>query len=53
MLDNLKEIEIAYSIIKSEDKELAEGKMDVIDLHYEKLKCNMEVCFLINYKLIF
>ncbi len=40
MLDNLLEIEIAYSMLKSGDESSAK---DPIDVHYEKLKTKMEV----------
>ena len=40
MLDNLLEIEIAYSMLKSGDEGSAK---DPIDIHYEKLKTNMKV----------
>lgn len=46
LLDNLLEIEIAYSVIKSEGVELIgeqKQKKDIIDVHYEKLMCEMEV----------
>lgn len=39
MLDNLLEIEVAYSMLKGGD----EGE-DPIDAHYKKLKTEMEVC---------
>lgn len=41
MLDNLLEMEIASSILKSEEGE-ANGK-DAFDMHFERLKCKMEV----------
>lgn len=40
MLDNLLEIEIAYSMLKSGDEGSAK---DPIDIHYEKLKTDMKV----------
>ncbi len=42
MLDNLMEIELAYSILKTDDKQTQEGK-DPLDIHYEKLHTDMEV----------
>jgi hypothetical protein len=39
MLNNLLEIEIAYNLLKTD----ANNEDDPIDLHYKKLKCNMEV----------
>lgn len=41
MLDSLLEIEIAFNILKT-DYEQIDGK-DVFDMHYEQLKCSMEV----------
>lgn len=43
MLDNLLDIEVAYSLLRggTEDNE-----KDPIDLNYEKLKTKIEVCFL-------
>ncbi|XP_003385071.1 PREDICTED: poly [ADP-ribose] polymerase 1-like [Amphimedon queenslandica] len=41
MLDNLKEIEIAYSLLKTEGEGSADK--DPLDIHYEKLKTNMSV----------
>lgn len=41
MLDNLSEIEIAYSLLKSEDNE--DKGADPIDKHYRKLKTKVEV----------
>jgi len=40
MLDNLLEIEIAYSMLKVGDDEAK----DPIDVHYEKLKTDIKVC---------
>ena len=40
MLDNLLEIEIAYSLLKGGD---TSGTKDPIDIHYEKLKTEMKV----------
>lgn len=39
MLNNLLEIEIAYNILKGDNK----SEEDPIDLHFKKLKCDMEV----------
>lgn len=39
MLDNLLEIEVAYSMLKGGD-----AGEDPIDAHYKKLKTEMEVC---------
>ncbi len=48
MLDSLLEIELAYSILKSEaEQEESIGNRDPIDVHYEKLNTNMEVCIYI------
>ena len=41
MLDNLLEIEVAYSLLK-QDEGVAGGK-DPLDVHYEQLKTSMEV----------
>lgn len=41
MLDNLSEIEIAYSLLKSEDEENKDA--DPIDKHYVKLKTKVDV----------
>ncbi|VDK58855.1 unnamed protein product, partial [Cylicostephanus goldi] len=44
MLDSLLDIQMAYEVIKEEAKEEKEGEeRDPVDIHYEKLKCNMEV----------
>lgn len=40
MLDNLLEIEIAYSLLKSD---VGDGSKDPLDVHYENLKCHLEV----------
>jgi len=40
MLQNLLDIEIAYSMLKSGD----EGTKDPIDTYYEKLKTELQVC---------
>lgn len=40
MLDSLLDIEIAYSMLK----ETGEAGVDPIDVHYQNLKCPMEVC---------
>ncbi|RCN44674.1 Poly(ADP-ribose) polymerase catalytic domain protein [Ancylostoma caninum] len=42
MLDSLLEIQIAYEVIKDERLN-ADGERDPVDVHYEKLKCKMEV----------
>ena len=39
MLDNLLDIEVAYSMLKSAD----EGNKDPLDMHYEKLKTDVKV----------
>ena len=39
MLDNLLEIEVAYSLLQGGD-----DSEDPIDGHYKKLKCKLEVC---------
>ena len=44
MLDNLLEIEIAYSMLKSGDDSSIK---DPIDVHYEKLKTKLTVSFII------
>lgn len=41
MLDNLSEIEVAYSLLKSEDEENKDA--DPIDKHYIKLKTKVDV----------
>jgi len=40
MLDNLLELEVAYSIIQSESED--HSTADPLDVHYEKLHCKME-----------
>lgn len=40
MLDNLLEIEVAYSLLKQEE---GEETMDPIDYHYKQLKTHIEV----------
>ena len=42
MVDNLLEIEVAYSLLKQEKG--GEGAKDPLDVHYEQLKTDMEVC---------
>ena len=42
MLDNLLEIEVAYSMLKSGDG----GGKDPIDVHYEQLKTEIKVEYL-------
>lgn len=39
MLNNLLEIEIAYNILKTDSN----SSEDPIDMHYKKLKCEMEI----------
>jgi hypothetical protein len=39
MLDNLLDIEIAYNLLKTGD----ESTKDPLDLHYEKLKTDIQV----------
>ncbi len=41
MLDNLLEIEVAYSLLKQEEGPA--GEKDPLDLHYQKLKTDLEV----------
>ena len=41
MLDDLLEIEVAYNLLKEGS---SEGEKDVLDVHYEQLKADMEVC---------
>ena len=43
MLDNLLEIEIAYNMLKVD----GDSAKDPIDMHYQKLKTNLQVCWLI------
>lgn len=43
MLENLLELHASYQLIKSE-KESDFASKDPVDVHYEKLKCNIEVC---------
>ena len=43
MLDNLLEIEVAYSLLKDTGDENANKGKDPIDVHYEKLKTEIEV----------
>ena len=42
MLDSLMEIEVAYNLIKGTQNDHAK---DPVDLHYESLKTNINVCF--------
>lgn len=42
MLDNLLEIEVAYSLLKQDAG--ASTEKDPLDVHYEQLKTDMEVC---------
>ncbi len=39
MLESLQEIEVAYSLLKSEEG----ANMDPVDAHYAKLHCKLEV----------
>lgn len=45
MLDNLLDIEVAYSLLRGGAED---NKKDPIDLNYEKLKTKIEVCFLVS-----
>lgn len=47
MLDSLLEIQIAYEVIKDERLN-ADDERDPVDVHYERLKCQMEVISLIT-----
>ena len=42
MLDNLLDIEVAYSLLKSGEGDLAK---DPLDVNYEKLQTDLEVCY--------
>ena len=42
MLDNLLEIEVAYSLLKQEDSGEGEAK-DPLDVHFDQLKTDMDV----------
>ncbi len=42
MVDNLLEIEVAYSLLKG--GEGGGGAKDPLEVHYEQLKTDMEVC---------
>ena len=42
MLDNLLEIEVAYSLLKQEDSNEGEAR-DPLDVHFDQLKTDMEV----------
>lgn len=44
MLDNLLDIEVAYSLLRGGAED---NKKDPIDLNYEKLKTTIEVCVLL------
>jgi hypothetical protein len=48
MLDNLIEIEVAYSLLQSGDEEGDKkgGGGDPIDVHYDKLKTDVEVAYM-------
>ena len=50
MLDNLLDIEVAYSLLKSGDEDLAK---DPLDVNYEKLKTDLEVKKLFQISLIY
>ena len=41
MLDNLLEIEIAYSMLR---ESVSSGEKDPLDVHYEKLRADIKVC---------
>lgn len=41
MLDSLLQMEIAYNLLKSEND--LDGNMDILDKHYNKLNCKIEV----------
>ena len=44
MLNNLLDIEVAYSLLKSSKEEGKGGESkDAIDIHYEKLKTDIEI----------
>lgn len=43
MLDSLLEIELAYKIIKSEEEDKDAQQKDPFDVHYERLRCAMDV----------
>jgi len=43
MLENLLEIEVAYSLLKSANEEGGDDAKDPIDVHYEKLKTDIKV----------
>uniref|UniRef100_A0AC34FDY0 Poly [ADP-ribose] polymerase n=1 Tax=Panagrolaimus sp. ES5 TaxID=591445 RepID=A0AC34FDY0_9BILA len=43
LLDDLSQIQIAYSIIKADEKNTDAEEIDPVDKHYEKLQCNIEV----------
>jgi len=47
MLDNLLEIEIAYSLLKVGD----DSAKDPIDMHYEKLKTDIQVFIAFSFHL--
>jgi len=48
MLDNLLEIEIAYNMLKVD----GDSAKDPIDMHYEKLKTDLQVCWLNSSQLL-
>lgn len=45
MLDNLLDIEVAYSLLRGGAED---NKKDPIDINYEKLRTKIEVCFLLD-----
>lgn len=46
MLDNLLEIEVAYSLLKNKGED--EKEKDPIDVNYEKLNTKLEVIWLLD-----
>ena len=46
MVDNLLEIEVAYSLLKQEGGGAGGGAKDPLDVHYEQLKTDMEVQYM-------
>lgn len=44
MLDTLLDIELAYSILKSESDDESNSGRDPLDVHFDKLNTLMEVC---------
>lgn len=45
MLDNLLDIEVAYSLLRGGAED---NKKDPIDINYEKLRTKIQVCFLLD-----